>query len=86
MDLCAVKSSAVRRANNGGRRVWNASRGSGDIEQPVVAVHFSHRVCGTVTKNPIQIFDFIFPLAMRALLTLWEEERLARVKTAVYSG
>jgi hypothetical protein len=86
MDLCAAKLGAVKRANYVGRSIWNAPRGPGDIEQPVIAVHFSHRVRGTVMKNLIEVFDFLFPFTMWALLTLWEEKRLARVKTAMDSG
>jgi hypothetical protein len=37
-------------------------------------------------KYIIEVFDLVFPFAMRTLLTFWEEEGLARVETAMDIG
>ena len=86
-DPCVVEWGAMKRGNDGGRRgrrVWGAaSRGPGDIEQPVVAVHFADCIGGTVVEDLIEVFNFVFPFAMGALLTFWKEKGLARVEKAV---
>lgn len=86
MNFCAVKSGALERAREGSRRVWNESWRSGDIEQPVVAVHFPDRVRGAVMEDLIEVFNLILPFSMRTLLALREEKALARVETAINGG
>src|SRR6266702_2826044 len=88
---CTVSFSAVhvcsaKVANNGRWGVWNTIRGGGYIKQPVVAVHFTNSVRSTVGKYFVEIFDFVLPFAVGALLPFWKEKRLARVETAVNSG
>lgn len=86
IDFCPVKPGAFKRTNEGGRRVWNGYWRSGDIEQPVVAVHFSHRVRGAVMENLIEVFNLVLPFSMGALLALRKEKTLARIKTAINGG
>ena len=82
MSFYAVSLGAAKWAIGKGRGVWG-TKGPSDIEQPMVAVHFANGVSGTVLKNPIEIFYFVFPFTMGAFLKFWEEKRLARVETAV---
>ncbi len=39
LDVCAAEWGPAKRAKSGGRGVWGVSLGSGDVQQPVVAIH-----------------------------------------------
>jgi len=52
----------------------------------VVTIHLANRVRAALNKDPVEEFNFVFPFTMGALLTFWEEERLARVETAMDIG
>jgi len=52
----------------------------------VAAIHLADGVRSTVVKDIIEVFNFVFPFAVGALLTFWEKERFASVETAVDIG